>query len=353
MSKKNIKILAIETSCDETAAAVILGNGKNNLKILSNIVASQIDLHRITHGIVPEVASRAHVEKIIPVIQESLLKSRIKLKDIDLFAVTIGPGLVGSLLVGIDIVRALAYASDKPVISVNHVEAHIYANFVDVSQKFPAIVLVVSGGHTQLILMRGHGNYKVLGSTIDDAAGEAFDKVAKILGLPYPGGPSISEEASKKQKVKSRSIKFPRPMIDTDDFDFSFSGLKTAVLYKVRELTSNRKSPLNRDLITAIAYEFQNAIVDVLVTKTTKAARKYKTKTIMLGGGVAANKLLRSELKKRVKKEVPNSKFYIPAPKFCTDNAAVVGANTFYKYSHDKKFLKNWKKVGLNLNPKL
>lgn len=353
-----IKILAIETSCDETAAAVLFGD-----KIKSSIVYSQLNLHRKTDGIVPEVASRAHIEKIITVVEQALLDARTRPKEIDLVAVTIGPGLIGSLLVGVDTAKALGFIWGKPMVPINHVEGHIYANFVrEIKNKkskikniFPAIALIASGGHTSLILMRGHGNYKLLGSTLDDAAGECFDKVAKILNLGYPGGPAIAAAAVKSKILNPKSkISFPRPMIDSGNFDFSFSGLKTAVLYAVRNLEKYYQVTRLPDyIITAIAAEFQQVVADVLISKTIKAARVYKAKLIMLGGGVAANKLLRRHLRAAVKKELPNSLFLIPNSRLCTDNAAMIGLCAYYRYLKDKKNLKNWREIKINLNPKL
>ncbi|MBU2595575.1 tRNA (adenosine(37)-N6)-threonylcarbamoyltransferase complex transferase subunit TsaD [Patescibacteria group bacterium] len=358
MEKNNEpKILAIETSCDETAAAVLIG-----AKIKSNIIYSQLNLHKKTKGIVPEVASRAHIEKIILVIKQALQAARVRPLQIDLIAVTVGPGLIGSLLVGVDTAKTLGFIWDKSIVPVNHIEGHIYANFIGklpaTSYKlptFPAVALVVSGGHTSLILMRGHGNYKLLGSTLDDAAGEAFDKVARILDLGYPGGPAISAAAeSCQQTAAGCQLSLPRPMIKTNNFDFSFSGLKTAVLYTVQDLKKHYKvTQLPNYTITAVAAEFQQAVVDVLVNKTIKAARKYNAKSILLGGGVAANKLLRRQLRSAVKKELPVSCFLFPALSLCTDNAAMIGLCAYYKYLADKKNLKNWREIKIDLNPKL
>ena len=343
-NNNELKILAIETSCDETAAAVLFGD-----KIKSNIVYSQLKLHQKTGGVVPEVASRAHIEKIIPVIKEALSVAKVSPLQIDFIAVTVRPGLIGSLLVGVDTAKTLAYVFKKPVVPINHIEAHIYANFIGQEPIFPAVALVVSGGHTSLILMRGHGNYKLLGSTLDDAAGEAFDKVANILGLGYPGGPAVAAAAAKLPITNYQlPITLPRPMIDSDDFNFSLSGLKTAVLYKVKKLPADSCQPT-----AAIAAEFQKAVVDVLVSKTIKAGRKYSAKSILLGGGVAANKLLRKQLKSAVKKELPNSLFLIPDSSFCTDNAVMIGLCAYYKYFSDKNNLKNWQEIKINLNPKL
>jgi N6-L-threonylcarbamoyladenine synthase len=363
VKKKNIVILAIETSCDETAAAILVDG-----TIKSNIIYSQLALHQKTKGIVPEIASRAHIEKIIPVIKQAFFNAKVRPLQIDLIAVTVGPGLIGSLLVGVDTAKTLAYILKKPVIPINHIEGHIYANFVKKLPKFPVIALIVSGGHTSLILMRGHGNYKLLGSTIDDAAGEAFDKVARILDLGYPGGPAISAAADMKYQISNQKyqiksqisnlkykIKLPRPMIDSDDFDFSFSGLKTAVLYTARKQKTRlpARQAVNSKQKAAIAAEFQQAVVDVLIAKTIKAARIYKAKSVMLGGGVAANQLLRQEMKKRVSRELPNSLFLIPDSSLCTDNAVMIGLCAYCKYLENKKNLKSWQEVKIDLNPKL
>lgn len=310
-------ILSIETSCDDTGIALIEKNSKG-LKILSNVVSSQIKIHAPYGGIVPNLAARAHLENIKPCLEKALkLAGNPK---IDLIAVTIEPGLIPSLLVGINFAKALAYAWQKPIVEINHLEGHIYANWlINPKIDFPAICLVVSGGHTQLILMKGHGKYKLLGETRDDAAGEAFDKVAKLLNLGYPGGPIISQKA---QKGDPQSFDLPRPMINSKDFDFSFSGLKTAVLYKVKKGKPN---------VNDMSASFQQAVIDVLISKTIKAAKEYEVKTVMLSGGVAANQELRQQMTQAIKKELPKAKFYIPEPKLCTDNAAMIAAAAFYK----------------------
>jgi N6-L-threonylcarbamoyladenine synthase len=356
MKNQKITILAIETSCDETAAAVIVGpkNDKDlkfaTPKIKSNIVYSQLRLHQKTKGIVPEVASRAHTEKIISVIKKANEKAKIKLKNIDIIAATSGPGLIGSLLVGIDTAKTISYILDKPIIPINHIEAHIYANFIKKSSKFPAIALIVSGGHTSIVLMRNYDDYKLLGSTIDDAAGEAFDKVANLLNLTYPGGPAIAAAAAKSRTSDHQSpITLPRPMLDNDNFDFSFSGLKTSVLYLIKKLPPRKL----KELYPQIAFEFQQAIIDVLVSKTVKAGRIYCAKSILLGGGVASNKILRKKMQIMIKKNLPNSGLFLPDPRFCTDNAAIVGICAYYKYLTDKKSLMNYREIEVNLNPGL
>ncbi|MBI4049632.1 MAG: tRNA (adenosine(37)-N6)-threonylcarbamoyltransferase complex transferase subunit TsaD [Candidatus Doudnabacteria bacterium] len=322
--KRQLNILAIETSCDETAAAVIVDG-----VIKSNIIASQARLHSRYGGVVPEVAAREHLPVIIPIIDRALKQARLKLSQIRAIAVTQGPGLMTSLMVGVDTAKAMGAALNIPVIPVNHLEAHIYANFAKSkvkSQKlkvFPALILIVSGGHTLLVLMKGHGQLKVVGETLDDAAGEAFDKTAKLLGLGYPGGPALSELA---RRGNSHAFNFPRPMINSKNLNFSFSGLKTAVLYKLKEL-----SPINYKLSTNLAASVQQAIVDVLIAKTEQAIKQYRPKTIMLGGGVAANELLRKRFKQLAKNS--NLKSLIPNLQYCTDNAAMIGLAAYYKIS--------------------
>lgn len=327
-------VLAIETSCDETSAAVV----KDGKEILSNVVASQVEFHRKYGGIVPEVASRKHIEVIAAVVKQALDDAKIPLKKIDAVAATYGPGLVGSLIVGLNYAKAIAYALNKPFIAVNHIEGHIYANFLESSNalrvtrvSFPFLCLVVSGGHTQLILVKDHGVYESLGRTRDDAAGEAFDKVARFLGIGYPGGPII-DEMSKKGNPKA--IDFPRSMLD-GGYDFSFSGLKTAVVNYVRKAggTENLFSGGTRraDLVAS----FQQAVVDVLVEKTIRAAEKKKLKWIALAGGVSANSRLREDLKTRTEKE--GFKISIPPINLCTDNAAMIGSAGYYLLKKGKK----------------
>jgi len=318
----NLSILAIETSCDETAAAVIEGDPR----IKSNIIASQAKLHARYGGVVPEVAARSHITAIIPTIDLALKKAKTKLSDIDYIAVTQGPGLMTSLMVGIDTAKALGAALNIPVIPINHLEAHIYANFVEQNIKFPAVILIVSGGHTLLVEVKGHGKYRILGETVDDAAGEAFDKTAKMLGLGYPGGPMISKLA---KNGNPAAFDFPRPMINSSNFNFSFSGLKTAVLYKVQQLKS-----LNLILKSNLAASVQQAIVDVLISKTEKAVKQYKPKTIMLGGGVAANSLLRQRFSLLAKSYKLNA--IIPKLEYCTDNAAMIGLAAYYRLKTKK-----------------
>lgn len=318
-------ILGIETSCDETSAA-ILEISANTTTLLSNVVASSINLHSKTGGIIPETAARQQLLYIMPVIQEAFTKSGINFDkfDVDKITVTYGPGLIGSLLIGVETARSLSYAFNKPLIRVNHLLGHIYANWLNKNVdeiSFPAIGLIVSGGHTDLILMESHEKIKWLGGTRDDAAGEAFDKIGRLLGLPYPGGPSIEKMAAKGQKGK---FNFPRPLADSRDFDFSFSGLKTAV---VREVEKQKK--LNDQTISDICLAVQTSIVDVINKKTFDAALKYNAESVLLGGGVAANNTLRRIIQQN--SEDMGISFYVPELKFCTDNAAMIAAAAFFK----------------------
>ena len=407
LDKPSLKILAIETSCDETAAAVIsrkqTANG-SQLKVLSNIVSSQIDLHRKYGGVFPELASRAHTEKIIPVVEEALMKCEMGnskwensnlaslISNIDLIAVTTGPGLIGSLLCGVNFAKTLAFISEKPIIGINHLLGHIYSNFggeypnqkrllkvglsaqsgsqapqeglsaardtpvkrTSLSDKraasfpeFPVLNLIVSGGHTGMVLMKNHQNIREIGQTLDDSAGEAFDKVAQILGLSYPGGPIIEKIAQEFEckiqnenlKMKIKNVKLPRPMIDSDDFNFSFSGLKTAVLYLTKKLGKAQTKKLRAQIAT----EFQQAVIDVLIAKTLKAAQKYKVKSICLSGGVSANKEIREQLKQKISLINQSSNypiiFHCPPMELTTDNAAMIGVAAAFQ---PKKAWTNW-----------
>lgn len=325
-----MRILGIETSCDETSASVI-DYSRGRFKVLSNIVASQIMLHRKTGGVVPEVAAREHLRNIIPVIDQALKKSRTSKNKIDRLGVVTGPGLITSLLVGSETAKHLAYLWQKKIFSINHIAAHIAANYLlNKKIKYPALCLVVSGGHTEIILMPKQGGYQLIGATRDDAAGECFDKCAKILGLPYPGGPEIS----KKAKTGKRTINFPSPMIKSNDFDFSFSGLKTAVLYFKRDTKKYN--------IHDVCASIQQAIIDVLIDKFTKATKKYKVKTVMMAGGVTAN----VELRKQMLARFPQ--ILMPEMKYCTDNAAMVAAATALKKKADDVF-----KIKVNPNDEL
>ena len=327
---EQVTILAIETSCDETAAAVVV----NGNKVLSNVVSSQIDLHVKFGGVVPEVASRNHIERMNPVIQEALEEAGVSFKEIDAVAVTYAPGLVGALLVGVAEAKAIAYALNKPLIGVHHIEGHISANYIENPDfKPPFMCLVVSGGHTHLVYVEAYGLYKVIGRTRDDAIGEAYDKVARTIGLGYPGGPKIDKLA----KMGNASIPFPRVYLEPDSYDFSFSGIKSAVLNHI-----NSCKMKNEDVITAdIAASFQEAVVEVLVSKTVKAAKAYGLKRIAIAGGVAANSCLRSKLKEACKAE--DFELQYPSLPYCTDNAAMIGAAGYFDYMAGKRH-------GLDLN---
>jgi N6-L-threonylcarbamoyladenine synthase len=312
------RILGIETSCDETAAAIV----EHATIVRSSIVASQIDRHARYGGVVPEIASRAHVELLTPVIAEALVSGGVADSEVEAVAATAGPGLIGSLLVGVSAAKALALVWDVPFVAVNHLEAHLYASFLEQPDlEMPLVVLLVSGGHTMLVHMQGHGRYRLLGQTIDDAAGEAFDKVARFLGLGYPGGPVIDKVAA---EGDPEAIAFPRAMLDAG-YDFSFSGLKTAVINHVRR---------NPEVSTAdVAASFRAAVVDVLVTKARRAAREVGATGLCLGGGVAANSLLRARLVEAC--EHDGLRPFVPSRSRCTDNAAMVAAAAWWRLRAD------------------
>lgn len=385
-------ILGIETSCDETAASLI--EIKNNrARVLSNVISSQVKLHAKFGGVVPSLAAREHIKNLPKVLKLALKPVAYNLKPVDLIAVTIGPGLISSLLVGTTFAKTLAWKYKKPNIGVNHLGGHIVSNWLkpvgeisnlqfpisNENQKletrnqklttnlFPALCLIVSGGHTELVLMQNFGKYKIVGQTLDDAAGEAFDKIARILGLGYPGGPTIQKAASnwhlahgQKPVASGQWPVLPRPMIKSEDFNFSFAGLKTAVLYLTRDLLKDKKiKKLNDQARTEIAAEAQQAIVDVLVAKTIRAAEKYKVKSIMLSGGVSANKLLRSNLNKAA--EQMGLKFFKPEMEYTTDNAAMIALSGYFNYKTGKEKTPNtssgrsvgridWKLVGVDAN---
>jgi N6-L-threonylcarbamoyladenine synthase len=384
-------ILGIETSCDETACA-ILESKNGRFYVLANIVSSQVSLHSKWGGVVPNLAAREHLKNILPVVEETIATAKVSPGNIDLISVTNGPGLIPALLIGTQTAKTLSYLWEKPLIGIHHIEGHIYANFIfdkvsaisnfqfPISKKiqkkspsliencelkienlpnikFPILCLVVSGGHTQLVLMKKHLDYEIIGQTLDDAAGEAFDKVARILNLGYPGGPAVSALAEKFpisnfQFPKNLKIKLPRPMINSKNFDFSFSGLKTAVLYLAKK---NEKLLKDKEFIGAVCYEFQQAVIDVLISKTIKAAKIYKPKTIMLAGGVSANLELRKQLG-LVVNNLPHTKYQIPDTKYSLDNAAMIAAAAFFRYKlgKNKKVLKtNWKKLETDANLKL
>jgi len=329
-------ILGIESSCDETAAAVLKAS-RGGFKILASVVSSQIATHRRYGGVVPEVAARMHVENIVPVLGETMETAGVDFKDINLIAATRGPGLVTSLLVGLETAKNLAYFLRKPIVGVNHVVGHLLVSLTNQKEaKFPAMALVVSGGHTQLVLVRKIGDYEIIGETLDDAAGECFDKVAKILNLGYPGGPVVAAEAEKYPISNIQyPIRLPRPMLDQKNYNFSFSGLKTAVLYNFQK----QKPAVQKDkhYIRAMCHEAQQAIVNVLVGKTLRAARDYGAETVILAGGVAANKALRETLAARLQEELPRVKYLQPSIVHCTDNAVMIAVAGYYQFMKNKK----------------
>lgn len=317
---ENMNILAIESSCDETAAAVV----QDGRKVLSNIISSQIEIHKLYGGVVPEIASRKHIEKVIQVVDEALKEASLTMDEIDAVAVTYGPGLVGALLVGVSAAKSIAFAHNKPLIGVHHIEGHISANYIENEElEPPFLCLVVSGGHTNLVIVNDYGEYEILGKTRDDAAGEAFDKVARAIGLGYPGGPKIqkiSEEGNKD------AIVFPRAKVADNPFDFSFSGLKSSVLNYINSCEMKGEEINKAD----IAASFQEAVVDVLVSHTIEGAKQLGFKKIAMAGGVASNAVLRDEMKEACERR--GFKFYHPSPILCTDNAAMIGAAAYYDY---------------------
>ena len=319
-NEKDIVILAIESSCDETAAAVV----KNGREVLSNIISSQIALHTLYGGVVPEIASRKHIEKINQVIEEALKQANMTLDEIDAIGVTYGPGLVGALLVGVAEAKAIAYAAKKPLIGVHHIEGHISANYIENKDLEPPFAcLVVSGGHTPLGVVEDYGKYKILGRTRDDAAGEAFDKVARAIGLGYPGGPKIDKLS---KEGNPEAITFPRAHIAESVYDFSFSGLKSAVLNYL-----NGAKMKGEEIVAAdVAASFQKAVTDVLVEHAMMAVKEYGFDKLAIAGGVASNSTLRREMELACEKN--NVKFYHPSPILCTDNAAMIGAAAYYEY---------------------
>ena len=317
---KDVKILAIESSCDETAAAVV----KNGREVLSNVIYSQIALHTEYGGVVPEIASRKHIEKINQVIDSALKEASCTLKDIDAIAVTYGPGLVGALLVGVSAAKALSFASGIPLIGVHHIEGHISANYIENKELEPPFVcLVVSGGHSHLVVVEDYGKYKILGRTRDDAAGEAFDKVARAVGLGYPGGPKIDRVS---KEGNPEAIRFPRAKVEDSVYDFSFSGLKSAVLNYINSMEM-KKEEIN---VPDLAASFQKAVIDVLLEHSMDAVSSYGLKKFAIAGGVASNSSLRKAFEERCARE--GIEFYHPSPVYCTDNAAMIGAAAYYEY---------------------
>lgn len=329
--EKDVLILAIESSCDETAAAVV----KNGREVLSNIISSQIELHKLYGGVVPEIASRKHIEKINQVIEEALKEANVTLSDVDAIGVTYGPGLVGALLVGVAEAKAISYAAKKPLVGVHHIEGHISANFIENKELEPPFpCLIVSGGHTHLVLVENYGKYKILGRTRDDAAGEAFDKVARAIGLGYPGGPKIDKLS---KEGDAHAIKFPKAHVADCPYDFSFSGLKSAVLNYLNGCKMRGEEICQAD----VAASFQKAVVDVLVEHAMMAVKEYGYDKLALAGGVASNTGLREAMKEACKKN--HIQLYYPSPILCTDNAAMIGAAAYYEYQ-------NGTRSGLDLN---
>ncbi len=318
--REDVRILAIESSCDETAASVV----QNGRQVLSNIISSQIDLHTLYGGVVPEIASRKHIEKMNQVIEEALKEAGVTLEDITAIAVTYGPGLVGALLVGVSAAKAIAFATGKPLVGVHHIEGHISANYIENKQLEPPFAcLVVSGGHTHLVMVKDYGDYEIIGCTRDDAAGEAFDKVARAIGLGYPGGPKIDRLS---REGNPDAVKFPRAKVDGSDYDFSFSGLKSAVLNYLNSCEM-KGIPINN---ADVAASFQKAVIDVLVEHSLHAVKEYGFEKFAIAGGVASNSSLRAAFETACKNQ--KIAFFHPSPIFCTDNAAMIGVAGYYEY---------------------
>lgn len=317
---EDVLILAIESSCDETAASVV----KNGRTVLSNVISSQIATHTVYGGVVPEIASREHIKAINYVIERALSEANVTLEDITAIGVTYGPGLVGALLVGVAEAKAIAYAAHKPLIGVHHIEGHVSANFIENPDLEPPFVcLIVSGGHTHLVIVKGYGEFEIIGRTRDDAAGEAFDKVARAVGLGYPGGPKVDKAA---KEGNSHAMEFPRAKVADSPYDFSFSGLKSAVLNYINHAKMTGEEIYVPDLVAS----FQNAVVDVLVSRAITAAKEYGYKKLAIAGGVASNSALRAAMKEACDKN--GTTFYHPSPIFCTDNAAMIGVAAYYEY---------------------
>lgn len=320
MSEKDTLILAIESSCDETAASVV----KNGRCVLSNIISSQIAIHTLYGGVVPEIASRKHIEKINQVVEAALKEADVTLDDIDAIGVTYGPGLVGALLVGVAEAKAIAYAKKKPLVGVHHIEGHVSANYIEHPDLEPPFLCeIISGGHTHLVIVKDYGSFEILGRTRDDAAGEAFDKVARAIGLGYPGGPKIDKLA---KEGNPHAIDFPRAHMEDASYDFSFSGVKSAVLNHLNKCRMTGEPIVEAD----IAASFQQAVVDVLVDNAIRAAKDYHMDRLAIAGGVASNGALRAAMEAACEKE--SIRFYRPSPIFCTDNAAMIGVAAYYEY---------------------
>lgn len=324
-SKEEVKILAIESSCDETAAAVVV----NGREVRSNVISSQIALHTLYGGVVPEIASRKHIEKINQVITQALEDADTTLEEIDAIGVTYGPGLVGALLVGVAEAKAIAYAAKKPLVGVHHIEGHICANYIENKElEPPFLCLVASGGHTHLVKVADYGKYEIIGRTRDDAAGEAFDKVARAIGLGYPGGPKIEKKA---KEGNDKAIVFPKAKVAENPYDFSFSGLKSAVLNYINGCKMKQQEINEAD----IAASFQKAVIDVLVEHAVHAAKEYRIDKFAIAGGVASNQTLREAMEKACKER--GIQFYHPSPLFCTDNAAMIGSAAYYEYLQGRR----------------
>ena len=318
--EEDVYILAIESSCDETAAAVV----KNGREVLSNVISSQIALHTLYGGVVPEIASRKHIEKVNQVVQAALDEAHMTLDEITAIAVTYGPGLVGALLVGVAAAKAIAYAAKKPLVPVHHIEGHVSANFIEHPDLEPPFVCeIVSGGHTHLVIVKDYGEFEIIGRTMDDAAGEAFDKVARAVGLGYPGGPKVDKAA---KEGNPHAMEFPRAKVGGSQYDFSFSGMKSAVLNYINQAEMKGETICVPDLCAS----FQNAVVDVLVSRAVAAPKEFGYKKLAIAGGVASNSALRAGMKAACEKA--GIEFYYPSPIFCTDNAAMIGAAGYYEY---------------------
>lgn len=336
-----MKVLGIETSCDETAISIV----ENGTKVLTNIIASQIEIHKETGGVVPEVAAREHILNIIPALKKAFSESGLTWDDIDVIACAPGPGLISALLTGTLTANTLALIKEKPLVPVHHILAHIYGNWLDRSPntKFPVLILTVSGGHNDLILMQDHGKFKQLGTTRDDAAGEAFDKVAKLLGLGYPGGPAIQTAATQGDK---NTYNFPIANLGKDNLDFSFSGLKTAVLYKIQKTYGKDFNPkdLPTDFVNNVAASFQRTVAETLINRVIQAAKKYNPNEIHIAGGVSANTYLRSHAEKSLKQfDLPMK--YPTKIAYCTDNAAMVASCGHFLYTKNPEKYENWQNI--------
>ena len=351
-----MKILAIETSCDETAASIIDAHD-DQITVCANVVSSQVALRAKWGGVVPNLAAREHTKNIIPVLSQTLQDAHMTHHDIDLLAVTQCPGLIPALLSGVSATKTLAYAWHKPLIGIHHIEGHVYANWIDHTDAitFPALALFVSGGHTQLMLMRDHCTYEVIGETQDDAVGEAFDKVARILGLGYPGGPIIAQRAEAFVRSGAAcTFTLPRPMLTSGNLHFSFSGLKTSVLYLVKEFRTSHgltdDQALPDTFVDHVAYAFQESVVDVLVHKTIRAAQQHTIATVLLAGGVSANTRLREKTQQDLAQQLPHIACLSPTMTYCVDNAAMIATAAYYRYTHStdeqkEMYKMNWKHI--------